>query len=73
MYAEGLLRLKSLLLVEALMVEFKTFKLSSMTDEGHGFTIPPRSVVRMRVERPEMPFGFVRFESKVRSHNEFKG
>lgn len=41
-------------------------------EDGHGVTIPPRSVVRMRVERPEMPFGFVRFESKIRRHNDFK-
>lgn len=41
-------------------------------NEGHGVTIHPRSVVRMRVERSEMPFGFVRFEAKTRRHADFK-
>lgn len=41
-------------------------------NEGHGVTISPRSVVRMRVERSEMPFGFVRFEAKTRRHAGFK-
>lgn len=41
-------------------------------EDGHGVTIPPRSVLRMCVERPEIPFGFIRFESKVRRHNDFQ-
>lgn len=41
-------------------------------DEGHGVTVPPRSVVRMRVERSELPFGLIRFEAKARRHTDFK-
>lgn len=41
-------------------------------NEGHGVTIPPRLVVRMQVERSEMPFRFVRFEAKTRRHVDFK-
>lgn len=41
-------------------------------NEDHGVTIPPHSVVRMRVERSEMPFGLIRFEAKARRHTDFK-
>lgn len=37
--------------------------------EGHGVTIPPRSILRMRVERFELPFSLMRFESKARCHD----
>lgn len=40
--------------------------------EGHGVTIPPRSVLRMRMERSELPFSLMRFESKARRHYLFK-
>lgn len=39
--------------------------------EGHGVTISPCSVVRMRVERSEIPFGLIRFEAKARRHSDF--
>lgn len=41
-------------------------------NEGHGVIIPPRSVVRMRVEPCEIPFGFVRFKAKTHRHADFK-
>lgn len=50
----------------------KPSKPFSVINGGHGVTIPPRSVVRMRMERSEMPFGFVRFEAKARRHADFK-
>lgn len=34
-------------------------------------TIPPRSILRMRVERSELPFSLMRFESKARRHDLF--
>lgn len=30
-------------------------------------------MIRMRVEHSELPFGMVRFESKVQRHQDFKG
>lgn len=40
-------------------------------NDSLGVTIPLRLVVRMRVERSEIPFGFVRFESKARRQADF--
>lgn len=63
MWTGHLLRLKSLLKVEALTAESKTSKPSYVTTEMVlGVTILPRSMVRMRIERSEMPVGFVRGE-----------
>lgn len=42
-------------------------------NKGHGVTISPRSVVRMRIDRSEILFKFVRFEAKTSRHSDFKG
>lgn len=39
--------------------------LSGDNDDDEGSVIPPRSVLRIRVEREEVPFYGVRFESKM--------
>lgn len=40
--------------------------------EGKGLVIPPRSILRMRVNKEEMPLSEVCFISKTHQHEKFK-
>lgn len=57
--------------IEILLAGPRIFTLFRDHPEGHGVTIPPRSILRMRVERSELPFSLMRFESKARCHDIF--
>lgn len=49
---------------------FQTFFLDN--EEGQGIIIPPRSILRMQVERLEIPFSTLKFEPKFRRHDLFE-
>lgn len=40
-------------------------------DDSEGATIPPKSVLRMGIERAEVPFYVIKFEYKVHRHQAF--
>lgn len=47
------------------LVEFRPFKLLVDQEGGQGAIIPLRSVLKIRVEREEVPFYSIKFEPKL--------